>query len=337
MAVGCSTSASQQETEQPAPAQAAGEVEPNRVTPARAEKCSRPVVPRRPWNHKRSALTAKLGSPHHGAADVVAGVGEQVTLRAKFAYGVISKDLQDEPVVAMLADRPVDGDCPSWRRVGGALTDDDGRVAITASTGRGGMLEHGGLGRFPFFMVVPGDDSAAEGAVWALKSGRRAVVFDIDGTLTEGDEAIVEQVLSGESPPPRDGSAEVARRLAKDGALPIYITGRPDVLGGLTRKWLRGHGFPLGPLFLTTTTEAAMPSEEGVQRFKTAALRDLKKRGVVIERAYGNATTDICAYWSAGIPAEATFIVGGHAGEACEAAAGAEPTQSLGSYREHLR
>jgi hypothetical protein len=67
----------------------------------------------------------------------------------------------------------------------------------------------------------------------------------------------------------------------------------------------------------------------GVPATPAAAASDQKLRMVA---AYGNATTDICAYAEAGISAAVTYIAGKHAGEAC---GDGEPTQPIANYRDH--
>lgn len=298
------------------------------ATPAR---CAPPVVASRPWKHRRTSLFTAAGDPHHGASDPITVVGEDIIVRGKLAYGKVSKDLEDEAVVLMRARDPIDpksnGACPVWQREGVGFTDADGRVSITSAA-------PSTAGAFPFALVVPGDGSSAEGVAWVLPSGQRIVVFDIDGTLTQGDEALFEQLMTGYSPPPRSSASAVAQRLAAGGASIVYITGRPDIFAGLSRAWLTQHGFPRGPVELTATRAAAMPSEDGVQQFKLTVLEALRDKGLVIERAYGNAVTDICAYAKAGIPPDETFIAGRHGGEACE---GGAATQALGeNYDAHL-
>ena len=43
-------------------------------------------------------------------------------------------------------------------------------------------------------MVVLGDLAIAAGQLWVLKPGTSAVLYDIDGTITPGDEEIIKQV-----------------------------------------------------------------------------------------------------------------------------------------------
>ncbi len=280
----------------------------------------------RAWQHKRSKLVTASGGSHHGAVDPVVLPGERVTVRAKFTYGVLSKDLQDEGVVLLRSTPTSAGACPAWKPAGTGRTNSDGRVAISFADGISSP------GTYPFAVVVAGDGTLARGAAWALKANQRVVVFDVDGTLTQGDEALVEQLLSKTNPQPRRGAAKVANRLAAGGALIVYITGRPSLFAGMTRSWLDQHGFPLGPL--RTTTRAEEATGDGVRKFKLGVLRMLQRKGARIERAYGNAVTDICAYAAAGIRPEMTFIAGRHGGESC---ADGPRTQALGGdYEAHF-
>jgi len=55
----------------------------------------------------------------------------------------------------------------------------------------------------------------------------------------------------------------------------------------------------------------------------------LGRTGVVVAAAYGNALTDVCAYAEAGIPPARTFIIGPHAGAACDRSS---VTQAVRTY-----
>ena len=73
---------------------------------------------------------------------------------------------------------------------------------------------------------------------------------------------------------------------------------------------------PQGVLRLTDAAGDAVPSEVGVQAFKTQVLKDLNaSHGAQIRAGHGNAVTDIGAYQAAGIPNADLYIVGPHAGE----------------------
>jgi hypothetical protein len=145
-------------------------------------------------------------------------------------------------------------------------------------------------------------------------------VFDIDGTLTPSDRENLKDyarrlLRRPKAPGPRlrGNAVAAAQRAAKD-SLPVFLTGRPPFLGGPTRAWLAFHGFPDGMVFLMPESRDAWPDEAHVGRAKLARLKELQAAGLRILRVYGNATTDISAYEGAGVPKEATFILGKHGG-----------------------
>lgn len=68
---------------------------------------------------------------------------------------------------------------------------------------------------------------------------------------------------------------------------------------------------------------------------KRETLIDMEARaGLDIRFAYGNATTDVCAYATAGVHPNATHIIGSNAGTACP---GFEPTVAVDDYITHLQ
>jgi hypothetical protein len=272
-------------------------------------------------------LTVKHGSAHHAALDPVINPGRDARIVGKFAYGPLSKDLQDEAVRAFV--RPLAGDgCRAWVEVSGGVTDGDGRIEVVVAADALRSAE-----RYALRLVVAGDLTQARGELFVVPPGRRTVVFDVDGTLTTGDDEIVEQVLTGMTPEMRAGADAVAHAHHAAGYLVVYVTGRPMQLADLTRVWLRERGFPAGPLLTAPRLRDAKPGPDGVGRFKRDALFALRtEAGLLLKRAYGNATTDICAYAEAGIDPAATFIVGRHGGEGCN---GGAATQALAGYLEH--
>src|SRR6185295_6624843 len=51
------------------------------------------------WRHSvKSTLTKAAGSPHHRGRDLFVQPGDEQWVLAKFAYGVVDKDLHDEDV-----------------------------------------------------------------------------------------------------------------------------------------------------------------------------------------------------------------------------------------------
>jgi hypothetical protein len=103
-------------------------------------------------------------------------------------------------------------------------------------------------------------------------------------------------------------------------------------LTDITRDWLDANGFPQG-LLRTSENFGVSMSGEATQLYKSSVLKSLRKSGLDLQFAYGNATTDICAYSSAGIDPLQTFILGPHAGKSCP---GAQPTVALGSYTDQV-
>jgi phosphatidate phosphatase PAH1 len=298
---------------------------PGPALAAVADECGPPAQEREPLRHHRSKLAMAVGHPHHSALDGVGLAGSSLELAGKLSYGTMRKDLEDETVVGWLRRTPA---CDGWAPVGRGLTDGAGRVALSLPAG---TLEE--PGRYPFALVVAADGSRADGELWLFAPGTKVVVFDIDGTLTGGDEELFAQLLSGTDPVPRRGAVEVARAHRDHAIQPLYLSGRPYQIAGLTRRWLSSHGFPPGPLLTPARTVQARPGE-AVERYKREVLNSLTTGAkVVIVRAYGNAESDLCAYAEAGVAPARTFMVGALGGHAC---AGHDPSQPLESYVEHL-
>ena len=281
--------------------------------------CAAPAMKPAGWRHDRSRLMAGAMTARHTASDVIAAPGSAFEVGGKIVYGKMSKDLEDEEVVLWIED----GSCRTTE-VARGITDDDGRVTFTVP-GRE-------PGTYQFWISVAGDGTAAAGGIWVVPRGQRAVLFDVDGTLTTSDGELFEE-LAGGGPadmfPDADG---VARHWADRGHLVIYVTGRPYLLQRSTRAWLDAKGLPPGPLYTPARLRQAVPSHGGVGAFKTAVLTELLAT-VDIVRAYGNAATDVCAYAASGIAPDRTFIVGADA-KRCDPH---PPVQPLPSYTDHLR
>lgn len=323
-----------------------------RLPESKVPVCVEPSVARTAWQNPLSHLAVATGEPVHSGEDVVIQPGAAITLAGKFAYGPTSKDLEYEAVTAFLEDDPAG--C-SWSRLDTVLTDSDGRATVQVP---GGALTAPGMYQFRF--VVHGDQSEATARVWVVEPGTKAVLFDIDGTLTRADlelvgDAVVFTVGSSSEllfelagsplsrtqwmfglervvnePQAHEGAFELAHRWASQGYLPIYVTGRPYLFDAITRRWLDEH-LPAGPLFLTHGVEESMPS--GVVAYKRDTITHLSAVGIEFEAAYGNAATDVCAYAEAGLDPSATYIIGELGGTACP---GYGPTQAVESYPEHM-
>jgi hypothetical protein len=261
--------------------------------------------PTQSWRHTTTSVTVVVaGAANHSAQDVIALPGAATMLPGKFAYGVVSKDLEDESVRVLIDDCGTD-----WRDLGTALTDGDGRVAVNAPTTLG-------AGLYEVRFQVLGDATGTTSYLWILPAGTHVVVSDIDGTLTQSDSQLFMQILDGSHVPvPYLGAVDLTKAHAATRAIVVYLTGRPYWLTQRTRDWLVGLGFQPGPLHVTDSNEEAVPSQSGVGAFKLAWLQGLKAKGYQIDFAYGNAATDIYAYLGAGCAADAVWIIGDNAGQ----------------------
>lgn len=272
------------------------------------------------FRHFGSRLIA-LGPAVHSLQDIVVPPGTATTVEGKFAYGTISKDLEDESVQLYVHD------CTAWRSLGTALTDRDGRarIAITAPSSPG---------FYALRMVVRGDATLAVGSLVVPPRGGRLTVFDIDGTLTTSDMELVKDVITDlfepilrgtYTPVPHPFSRELVEERVRLGSVPLFLTGRPYWLTGISREWLAGQRIPAGALHTTDATSDALPTQ--VAAYKAAFLKLLLARGFVIQGAYGNASTDITAYADAGLPKADTYIIGTNGGKAgTHGACAASPT-----------
>jgi len=285
------------------------------------------VPPASSFEHRRSKVIARLGRVAHSAQDVIVRPGDDVVITGKFAYGRVSKDLENETVVVFL------DTCDNYAAVGTTTTNDDGRTAFTLPS-----AYHPGIGVFHAMQVMRGDASTVASSVTIVPAGTHLVVFDVDGTLTIGDDELVdemkneylEELYSGKRPPEAYPSAgALTKAWAAKGYLIVYMTGRPYWLAGLTRKWLKEQGTAPGHLHTTDRTRDARPTQGGVGEFKAKYLKKLIEQGYKIDYVYGNAESDIYAYAEAGIPTSRTYIIGEHGGEG--------ETQAIrDGYGEHL-
>jgi phosphatidate phosphatase PAH1 len=289
-----------------------------------ARECAQPALPEAAFRSADSTERAR-SAPQHAAEDPVVRLGDGAVMHAKFAYGSRSRDLEDEDVSLFLADAA----CGPWRLVGSARTDGDGRASVEIPS-----AQLGGVGAHPLRWVVHGDGSASEGTLYVVPANAPTVVFDVDGTLTTDDGEVFDELLLGQTGEVRAGGQDLVRRYASAGYFVVYITGRPYMLRDSTHAWLRGQGFPPGPLITTPGLRHALPSRRHVQRYKEQALTDLRMRvGVRLAFAYGNASTDVCAYARSGVAPAGTFIAGEDV-PACEGFAA--PVSVPGDYVAHV-
>ena len=276
------------------------------------------------WSNTLNEIIT-LADPWHSAQDVVAQAGKEITIAGKFSYGAISKDLEGERIQVWI------DDCKGgYRKLGERVTNSDGRIALPLTA-----AEVPATGEYGLYLRVMGDDSDARARLRVYPASTQFIVFDVDATLTTSDTELVGQVISeildGSSvPEPREGAQAITDlRQRKQGYELIYLTGRPYLLDGITRRWLIDLGFPSGTVHLTDEVSNSWPSDSQVGTYKAAFLRQLLDNGFILHAAYGNATSDIFAYEQAGIAKQQTFIMGTHGGESS--------TVGLGeAYTDHV-
>lgn len=248
-----------------------------------------PRGPRVKLRHKRNRVAAKLGDPRHRGVDLIAMEGDEIqTLGGKLAYTAADKDLQDEDVevFACLGDR--------WWRIARARTDDEGRFEIGLA----------GAARLPVGMrdlyLRAADGTGVRFLAYVAPRGTSVIVTDVDGTITASEKAVFDTVLRG-----RDigHQPDAPRALAASGQVVVYLTARGDQYTEVTRRWLRLHGFPRGPVRLAESV-IVVPGER-TARYKAAQLRGIP---VPIAAGIGNRASDIAAYARLGLPPARIFI-----------------------------
>lgn len=253
------------------------------------------------WATIGGQLAAAAGAPSHYVTDEMTPSSPH--LSARFIYGAIRKDLEDEPVEVFV------DDCAGWQSLGQHTTDGDGAVdvAITLPLGPG---------VYEVRFAVVGDATVATGNLWLLPAGTHLAVTDIDGTLTTSDTELFQQLLDGSYVPDAypEAMALTAAEAARGHVL-VYLTGRPYWLTNRTRGWLAELGFAAGAVHLAPSNLDILPTDGSVGEYKREYLASLSAKGYVLDLAYGNATTDIYAYLGAGITGDRQWIIGTHGGE----------------------
>jgi hypothetical protein len=266
--------------------------------------CNTPFrpAPAAGWRHWTSRFVSALGSPVHSANDVISRPGTTAGLQARFAYGgVLDKELEDEWVWVFV------NDCTAWRYVGYGLTSDEGRVTFNFAAALP-------TGEYDARMEVVGDATSVPLRLFVLPSGTHLAVFDLDGTLTTDDTQLFESILLGTVPAAYPAAADLTWAEATRNEVIVYLTGRPEILAGKSRDWLGSLGFAPGALHLARTANDVLPTNSGVGAYKLAYLRSLQSAGMILDDAFGNATTDVYAYGQAGMRASRTWIIGSNAG-----------------------
>jgi hypothetical protein len=305
------TVAGDAESEAPAPS-AVGASKPCAIAPA----CPTSPLdsgPRHEWRHPTSRAIAALGSAHHRARDLFQATDAPQWLTAKFAYGKVLKDLEDEDVGVWIS-RQCSG---HWEKVGTTRTTVEGNHppfdGVPVDAGRAFFLIDKSFGLGPGLhrarFVVGGDGTSAEALIEILPPGARFFVTDVDGTLSAGESIEAVSFLRGGVSPVHPDAARALRTLADKGYRPLYLSARPDWLTERTHQFLDFHGFPPGAVRLTIHDRGRAGAEAA--DFKSGELAKLRTQGLVPSFGFGNQPSDTVAYERAKInPATHRYFFG---------------------------
>jgi phosphatidate phosphatase PAH1 len=248
------------------------------------------------FRHLSSEVIAELGDPRHRGFDLIAAAsaGTQ-TLEGWMTYTIADKALEDEDV-DLYACRD-----SAWAKLGTARTDGEGHFAFALA----------GANRLPIgirdlYASVVGDRTGTAFLAYVAPDDSPLVVSDVDGTLTDSENAFIETVVNGEQPGQQAGAAAAFTAAAARGFQLVYVTARGNQYTDATRQWLAAQGFPRGPLRLAASF-VTLPGSDTTE-FKTKAITDLVGQGLRVEIGVGNRATDITAYANAGIAPAQTFI-----------------------------
>jgi phosphatidate phosphatase PAH1 len=256
------------------------------------------------WNHPvESPLTVAAGSPNHRGRDLFLNTSDPQWIIGKFAYGLIDKDLKEEMVDIYLL-----RDCgDTWEKLGTAITTHDGEhTTVEGVDDSGGRIyfpipddRRLGPGRHRVHLVVEGDLTSTDLFLEIVPPKTPVFVSDIDGTLTDTEDAEFGALLTGKLPSVHPDAAKAFNILVSKGYHPFYLTARPEWLTARTRELLEVNGFPLG--ILHTTVGLTGATGDSAATFKSNELALLALNGIVPALAFGNTATDAEAYENAHI------------------------------------
>jgi LNS2 (Lipin/Ned1/Smp2) len=263
------------------------------------------------WNHTiESPIIAAIGNPNHRGRDLFLNPGDAQWIIGKFAYGLIDKDLKGENVDVYLL-----RDCgDTWEKLGTAVTtQDEQHPTVEGVDDSGGRLyfkipddKKLGLGRHRVHLVVQGDLSSTDLFLDVVPRKAPVFVTDVDGTLTDNENAEFGALLTGKLPGVHPDAAKLYDVLVSKGYHPMYLTARPEWLVGRTRELLDTNKFPPGIVHTTLSLTGATGDPAGA--FKTTELSELALKGIVPAFGFGNTASDADAYENAHIPVGNRFF-----------------------------
>ncbi len=253
------------------------------------------TVPDDGFRHASSSIAAALGDPRHRGIDLIASASsDPQQIEGWMAYTAADKALEDEDVdVYACMDQ-------QWQKLGRVRTGDEGKFTMTLSEG-----ERLPAGIRDLYASVVGDGSGVHFIGYVAPDGSPVIVSDVDGTLTDSENAFIETLAGGEQPSQQTGASTAYSAAAARGFQLIYVTSRGNQYTEDTRHWLADQGFPRGPLRLAPTF-VTLPGSDTVD-YKAGAIGQFSDSLDVIA-GVGNRDSDISAYTKVGVPADRIFI-----------------------------
>ncbi|HEY4183343.1 MAG TPA: hypothetical protein VGM90_41250 [Kofleriaceae bacterium] len=245
------------------------------------------------FRHWTSRGISALGGVQHRGHDLIAAAsdGDQ-RLEGWISYTFADKALEDENV-DLFACR-----AGAWKRVGRTRTDDEGFFSLALSD-----ADRLPIGMRDLYVSVAGDRTGVAFLAYVAPDDQALVASDVDGTLTSSENAFYSTIAFGTLPDAQPGAADAYHRATAQGAQLLYITARGSQYTEDTRHWLAERGFPRGPVRLSPSF-ITLPGGDTID-YKTTTLTDLP---LPILAGVGNRASDITAYTSAGVPADAIYI-----------------------------
>ncbi len=272
------------------------------------------------FEHTEDAFLTQNPDARYGADDLVGPETANGALTGRIARG---RGLSANPVVN---ERVVfftwDG-TGRWANLGETRTGDDGKYSFAPPAF--------GTGSHKVYAVVAGDASCNRQGVYDWPAGTKAVLTDIDGTLTTSDGELLQEMSNASYDPAMyPGANDMLNAWSNLGYRVIYLSARPHQFRSMTEAWLVRHGFPDGPIY----TADSLVLGEAAATYKKGVLAHLQSDlGVELSAVYGNADTDIEAYPGSNLTNDHIFIIGPLAGNSdTTAIADGDYTAHIASY-----
>lgn len=282
-----------------------------------------PQGSRASWRNFSTRLFTSFANKHR-ARDLFMRQGGAGVIVAKFAYGPMDKDLENEDVQVF-----VQKNCSQWFS-GGTLRTSTGKTSVPALPPGTGQIKGAGgrvyfniapfnlpVGKHRIRFVVRGDGTGTDAFVEVLPAGARIAVTDLDGTQTSSEWALVGDLV-GMRVAAHPSGPQTMQALAAKGYIPYYLSARAETFMKSTRSWLQTNGYPPGLVRISTTPLGVLGAQ--AVAYKVAELRGVAaSAGVLPSVGFGNKASDVDAYKQAGMPMGNTYyyqlsgdLKGGH-------------------------